>query len=441
VKFPGWARAAAGRLGPPLVRLRELYPQTARGFGVVACTGAALWFYGFRALDRVWYVAGLGMILLTGVATCSVVLAAVRMKLWLARQASPVRERVHGETQRALDTGFSLPRLRFWLFIDVRLEWVEPAAADVRPAAEGAQLRERVALSDHAEIGQVLRRVVVRDVFGLASIALRRRAALDVSVLPHAGALRTLPLLRSLAGGDDVPHPLGIAQGDRIELRRYAPGDPARFIHWKVFARTQKLVVRVPERALARAHRVAAYLIAGERDAASAAAARVALEEGAFGAEFQFGADGSPTPVRALDEALLALRRSSAARERSGRELAAFVDAVEREGPASFVLFVPPVAGAAVEAVREMVQRRTHPVRVVIGIDGFLPAKPPSLLARLALLREGTSRIAIEQLREVMASYRRLNCEVVVLDRESGRVLGDAHLSQLREAPARGEAA
>jgi hypothetical protein len=31
-------------------------------------------------------------------------------------------------------------------------------------------------------------------------------------------------------------------------------------------------------------------------------------------------------------------------------------------------------------------------------------------------------------LRELLASYRRYGCEVVVVDRESGRVIGDAHL-------------
>jgi uncharacterized protein (DUF58 family) len=366
------------------------------------------------------------------------------MRLWLSRSQAgeSAGEKLAGETRRLLSSGFRLPRLRFWFFVEVRLEWVDPAFAQIDEQEEGWFWREQVRLSDHTERSSVLRRVVVRDVFGLAAVALRTRGAIDLAVLPHAGALRNLPLLRSLAGGDDVPHPLGIAQGDRLELRRYAPGDPARFIHWKVFARTQKLVVRVPERALSRAHRVAAYLIAGERDGASAAAARVALEEAAFGADFRFGADGSPAPVRALEAGLTAIRRSSAAREHSGRELSAFVDAVEREGPASYVLFVPPVMGPALEHVEQMAAKRSHPVRVVIGIDGILPQKPSSWFSRVALLDEGSARISLDGLRALMAAYRRLNCDVIVLDRESGRALGDAHLAHAaRAAEAQGEAA
>ena len=52
-----------------------------------------------------------------------------------------------------------------------------------------------------------------------------------------------------------------LEDGDRIELRRYVPGDSARFIHWKVFGRTRKLMVRVPERALSRARRTVGVLV------------------------------------------------------------------------------------------------------------------------------------------------------------------------------------
>lgn len=434
-------RAAWGRLRALWERTRELWPVTLRGLGVAASTALALWVYGYGALDGVWYVAGVGLLGLCALCLVMVLAAAAYLKLRLSRRAPEPVERLFGETQRALATGFSVPRLRFWPLLDVQLEWLEPQHARVKGLREGPLLSEQVRPGDHGELNEVLRRVVVRDVFGLTSVALRRRAPLELLVLPHAGALRTLPLLRSLAGGDDVPHPLGLAQGDRLELRRYAPGDPARFIHWKAYARTQRLVVRMPERALARAHRVAAYLIAGERDAASAAAARVALEEGALGPEFCFGADGSPAPVRTVEEGLALVRRSSRFRDRSGAQLASYVEAVEREGPASYVLFVPPVLGPAIDHVRDMLKRRSHAVRVVIGIDGIGPQRAPSWLSRVALMDEGSSRMELGALREVMSAYQRLSCEVVVLDRESGRVLGDAHFAHAAAQARRGEAA
>ena len=87
---------------------------------------------------------------------------------------------------------------------------------------------------------------------------------------------------------------MGLEDGDRLELRRYTAGDPVRFMHWKVLSRTRKLMVRTPERALSVARRMAAFLIAGERDDASAAAARLALERRLLGSDWLFGTDDAP---------------------------------------------------------------------------------------------------------------------------------------------------
>jgi hypothetical protein len=415
-----------------VTRARELVPLTLRGAFVAGLSALALWYYGFEALDGVWYVMGLGLLALACMALLSVVFAAVRMKLWLAGQSARVPAKFATETGRALATGFAPPSLRFWLFVEVQLALRTPAHASVETLREGALLGERVRFTDHGELRALARTVFVRDVFGLTSIGLRRDFAVEVDVLPHVGALRSLPLLRSLSGGDDIPHPMGIEQGDRLELRRYAPGDAARFIHWKVYARTQKLVVRTPERALSRAQRVAAYLVAGEGDGASAAAARVALEEGAFGADFRFGADGSPTPIRALAGALVAVRRSSAARARSAEQLESFMQAIDREGPSSLVLFVPAERGPCVERIGALLKKRARTARIVIGIDGVSAQQSASWLERVALLAAGSVRTPLIALRELMAAYQRLGCEVVVLDRESGRVLGDAHLAPRR---------
>ncbi|HEX5658468.1 MAG TPA: DUF58 domain-containing protein, partial [Polyangiales bacterium] len=385
--------------------MRELCPLTLRGFALVALSLLGLRYYGFQALDAVWYVTGLGLLALTLVMTLAVLAGALRLKLALRKQD------VHAvavgcETQREVPTGFALPSLRIWLFLDVRIVLREPLQASAREQREGGRIHEQVRFGDHGEVRRIARTLIVADVFGLASLGLRREDGADVDVLPHAGALRSLPLLRSLSGGDDVPHPMGLEQGDRLELRRYAPGDPARFIHWKVFARTQKLVVRMPERALSRAERVAAYLVAGPADAASAAAARVALEEGAFGSDFRFGADGSPRPHRELTASLVALRRSSAVREDSGEGLSAFLRELDREGPSSLVLFVPAAEGPWVERLGGVLSKQKRNARVVIGVDG-ITQEQTTWLARVALLPASSARVPLSTLRSLIAAYRR----------------------------------
>jgi hypothetical protein len=423
-------------------RVRELWPLTLRGALVSAAAGSALYVYGFGELDGVWYVAGLGLVALCALALLAVLAAAVRMKLWLRRREA-AESVLAVDTGREFATGYALPRLRFWLFVEVRVAWLRPAPSAARLAEVGALGDEWVRLADHGEIREVLRRVELRDVFGLASLSLRDAVRCSIDVLPHRGALASLAPLHSLAGGDDIPHPMGIAQGDRLELKRYAPGDPARFIHWKVYARTQKLVVRTPERALARAHRTAAFLAAGDGDGPSAAVARVALEQGALGGDFRFGADGAPAPVERVDQALAALRRSAAFRRSGGADLGAFADQVEREGPAALVVFAPAHAPGVQEQVAALLRARPRPLRVVIGVDGIASAASPSWLSRVAFQRRGAGTTALRLLQDAVSFYRRLGCEVAVLDRESGRMLGSAHLAHVArtQADSRGVAA
>ncbi len=422
-------------------RARELCPITLRGLLVLLAAALALYVYGVGELDGVWYVAGLGLTALGALALLTVLAAALRVGLWLRARRGAELPPLACDTGRPLATGFVVPRLRFWLFVEVRLSWLSPDSADAELSEAKALGREQVRLTDHGEIRRVLRRIELRDVFGLASLSLRIEGPLHIDVLPQRGALAHLSPLSSLAGGDDMPHPMGVPEGDRLELKRYAPGDPARFIHWKVYARTQKLVVRMPERALSRAYRVAAFLCAGRGDGASAAVARVALEQRAFGGDFRFGADGSPAPTERVETALVALRRSAAARAQGGADLAAFVAQVEKEGPAALVLFVPPHAPGVEAHVSALVRQRARPVRVVIGVDGVVAQDAPSLLERLAFQTNVNPRTTLAELTASVTAYKRLGCDVLVVDRESGRVLGAAHLAHVAGAGQRSRGA
>jgi uncharacterized protein (DUF58 family) len=419
-------------------RVADVLPPTPLGLVLGVCAWFALRALGVGQQDLVLLVAGYAGLGLPVLAALLVGLGALALRLTLRRRRRDVAapESLRLETQRAAATGFALPSLWWLPLVQVEWSWVEPERVTTRLRRRFARLDEEVVASERGERLGVRRRVVVGDALGLARVALRIEDGVPLTVLPGMGALRSVPVLSSLAGGDDRPHPLGAEQGDRVDLRRYAPGDPARFIHWKVFARTGKVMVRRHERALVEAKRTVAYLVAGPADDATAGAARLAITERAFGAEWVFGADGGDaTGTTRSDEALALVVGSSAARERGGAGLAPFVARAEREGPVSLVLFVPPEPGPWLPRVLAVLARRRG-ARVVVAIDALAPVTAPSspwsLLARALTVPVAASGTPAERLEEVLRALTAARAEVQVLDRASGRVLGDAQRRAMR---------
>ncbi|MFO0713237.1 MAG: DUF58 domain-containing protein [Sandaracinus sp.] len=421
-----------------------LFPLTPLGVLVAVGAFAAVKWLAYAQLDLVFLVIGYGAAGVSLASLVFVLLGALRVALRLrGSRTAPDRKL---ETGRSLPTGLVLPRLLLLPFVRVRWSWDGPSA-HVELVPKGLSLREQASLRERGLTDEIARRIVVEDVFGLARIAWTHRQRAALVTLPHAGALKQLPLLVSMAGGEDIPHPMGVAEGDRVELRRYAPGDPARLIHWKVFGRTRRLMVRMPERALTRARRTVSYLVAGERDEASAAAARVAVESGVLGDEWIFGADGTAGELDDAHEATLAIVRSVGARSDGGLALESFVVRAERLGPASLVLFVPPVPGPWLARALSVVKPRGNRTRVVVATDGVSASPPPARWWRWLVSTPAPTRTTSRELDEVVRAFAALRCEVVVLDRVSGRRLGEVHRRALMsldgsaEGPGRGATA
>ncbi len=438
----------APRLRRPLVRvgrvarrLADLFPWTPLGLLVGAAATLGLVHFAYGELDLVLLVVGWGAVGLVAVAGLLVAAGALYLKL--RTRPTPRDEALVAETGQRTPTGFRLASLAAVPLLQVRWQWESPAGVDVEPVQPSWRgLDERVVLWDRGVIEGVGRRLVVQDAFGLARMAVRHRDPLVLEVRPHRGALRQMPVLTSLAGGDEQPHPMGLEAGDRVELRRYVPGDPARFIHWKVFGRTRKLMVRMPERALTRARRTVAYLVAGADDDATAAAARVAIEQEVLGDEWTFGADGGARDASTVDEAVQLIVRSSAARSEGGAGLRTFLERADAKGPASAVVFVPPRPGPWLEAVRRAAGVRRGRLRVVIGVDGLALAPSPSWLRRV-LVRSVRSEAATpaEDFTAVLGALAGARTEVIILDRRTGRQLGDVHRAAAARLASAGKAA
>ena len=421
----GAAARALPRARRVLRRGADLWPLTALGVALAVVAFVALFSFGYQKLDLVLLVLGYGGAGLLAISTITVSLTALVLKLRRRRAVQSWSASLF-ETGRLSPTGFVLPSLRWLPLVRVRWQWFPPPAVEVEELRDRGWLREQVVLHERGIFQTVTRRILVEDAFGLARLAFREQQAGPIEVVPHIGGIRRLPVLTSLTGGDDYPHPMGLEDGDRVELRRYVTGDPARFIHWKAFSRTRKLMVRVPERSLSRARRTVAYLVTGKHDEAAAAAARAAIEEEALGGDWQFAADGAPEPTSDRAEALHKVMGSAQFRDASGSGMRRFLADVDRQGPAALVVFAPPVAGAWIGEIAALTRRRVGRVRVVIAIDAVNEGRPRPQWQRWLLspvAEPGVTRVELEQIGRAL---RQLQCEVVIIDRVTGRILGDA---------------
>lgn len=404
--------------------------------GLLVGVGALLtWHYlGGELMDQVLLIVSQVAAGLLLISIMSVSLAALRLRRLVRRESSEMVERT--EAERATMTGMSAPSLRFTPLVRVRWEWETPAVVEARQLPVGGRLLEQIEAERRGLFERVVRRFIVDDSLGLARVAFRvpETLAPALRVMPHLGRLQQASVVATLAGGDELPHPLGTLEGDRLELRRYHYGDPARLIIWKIFGRTRRLIVRTPERALARAHSVAAYIITGREDEAGAAAARVAVETGALGTNWVLGADGVARDATRIDEALELIAASGAEREADqGEGLDGFIRRNERQGTVRYLVFAPARNGDWVDRVAAIASRRRGLFDVIVAGDDVGQRTKRSLRGLLWEMerREG---VPAEELESIAIKLASRGVKLTVIDRPSGRLVNPAQLRQLQRA-------
>lgn len=437
------ARAVAARLGPIFRRGVDAFPITPAGLVVLGGAGISLGYYGLARIDLLLLVVGVVGLGLGATALLMVLLGALIVGIRLRKgEGSDPLQLESGVPAR---TGFSLGRLRAVPLVKVEWSWLAPAAT-VRATKDGGLLHEEIVPLRRGLGERVVRRVAVSDAFGLCRVAFRSAAARSVRVIPGTGALRHVHVVRSIASGEDTYDPTGSPEGERVDTRGYAPGDPMRFVLWKVYARSRQLVVRTPERAYSVARETLAYLVTGDGDEAAAGAARVAAEAGALGPTWVLGADGDARDAKTIPEALELLARSAAATpEEHGAGLGAFLKRNVRGAAGRAVIFVPARPGPWIARVLTAIRARPQvsvagsahraPVDIVVCSDGVDWDTSRSLLARLALAKvkapPHSARASAADLTAVLAGLAPAHARVLIIDRVTGR----AHAESSRRAP------
>ena len=417
---------------------RGVFPLTLAGVLVIAGCSLAFGHYGLGRIDLI--LLGVGAVGL-GIAGISLLLTSLTALLVRLRAGKlPEGEPMRLECGYWTRSGFSLPSLWYIPFVHLNWRWESPEAR-VRQLRQGGRLHEMIRPSQRGAASSVVRRVTVADIFGLSSISFRIHEPRAVRFLPWVGALRQMHVVRGMSGGDEISHHDGQPQGDRFDTRHYVPGDPIRFVLWKVFAKSRELIVRTPERAISPARQTLAYLVAGQGDEAAAGAARVAVDVGILGGDWVLGADGCSEAAGTREHALELLARSASASEgQSGGGLSSFLDNATAGQASRAVVFVPSRPGPWLKRVLAMAASggglgQLGRVDFVVGTDGVSRSARRSLLSRVTTWRRSedqqqeTVATDADELAQVVRTLGKARVNVMVVDRPAGQIFSHQHFS------------
>jgi len=415
-----------------LVKLADAQPFTLLWVVVAGGSFLGLKYLAGPHMDLVVMVMGYIGLALAAVALLLVVPSA--LVLWRLFRKNDHLEHDVLEAQAPVRTGFSVPNFWWLPLLSVDWQWVEPDNVEVLPASRAFRRDEEVRFAERGRIHRIIRRFTVADVLGLCRIRWTHQVNETLTVLPATGELRRMPVIQSFQSGDDIPHPAGRPEGGRYELRRYQHGDSARHIVWKIYGKSRRLMVREPERAISRSSSTAAYLVAAPDDEAAAAAARVAVETGVLGTSWMFGADGTGIATTTRPAAMEAISVSSGYRSVCGAGMASFLDNATKAGFTRCIVFVPWTPGKWIDAVVAEAGRRPGHIEAVVGTDGLVVQKTRTWWQRLLSAGSGEAEDAarVRQLDEVVDALLRAGIRTIVVDRPSGKPIGEATRAALR---------
>lgn len=320
-----------------------------------------------------------------------------------------------------LATSFRVPNVRALGLLDVQLEWASPAGFSVSLVRTEGKLGEKIGALERGRHDRLVRRFTIEDVFGLSSLSFEVEWAVALRVTPVAAPVNAT-LAASRSSGDAWSHPSGRAEGDLVEMRSYAHGDSMRHVLWRTFARTRRLLVRMPERAVAPQPLNVAFLIAGQSDEPSAGVARVFLEQGLLGPDFVFAADGALKPTTRVPEAVEQIIDSIRSRSDGAAGLDGLANQVEPHRLGACVVFAPPVDGPWRERLVAMSRRLSVPATVVIGIDGSDAAPPPKNVPKW-LLQQSTEATLATGLVALKAALEADGFPVRIVHRPTGQLV------------------
>ena len=411
-------------------RLAALFPLTLQGVITLSLTAYVLSAYGYGAMDLVVFslaICALSILIFSlFCAVISGIFIQKRIQRRLQNSSSP-SDAIKLEAGFPNETGFCLPAINYFPLVKLSWQIVFPDYMETRiKISSDKQLVEEIIPYKRCKTSRITRQFVVSDVLGFCRYSWQQVQEISCTALPRTNTVKPLPLLRSLTAEDGIPNPSGDPDGDRMEIRPYVPGDSVRNIMWKVYARNRQLNVRLAEKSVFHSNRTVAYLLSSDNDEAAAAVARVALELGALGEDWAFGADGSELPCENLPTALDAIAMSRAIETRYGYGLDNFLTLTAAQSGVHCIVFAAAEAAPWAAMLGKTIARFGGRFSLVLATDGFNDAQRLPIWRRLLLKsandnsnnpETGGSRA---DLLKLLTELGQLVESTVVVDRKTG---------------------
>lgn len=370
-----------------------MFPLTVQGVLTLLLVAFALRQYAYGSMDLVVFALGIcALAILIFSLFCTVVCGVLiqrRIHHQIDEQAS-TQESIKLEAGFPNESGFELPTLNYFPLIKLQWRIVFPDQLTTRiRVTENSDgntfLREEIVPQRRCLSAKVIRLFTVSDVLGFCRYSWRQAQTRECLCLPQVNTLRQLPLLRSMTAEDGIPDPTGSPEGDRMEIRRYAPGDSVRDIMWKAYARSGQLNVRLAEKSVFHSQRTLAYLLSSPNDEAAAATARVALQQGILGEDWVFSADGCEEACTTLPSALRAVAGSRAILHPQEYGLDRFMQSQAHAGATHCIVFAAAEQADWIPQLQRSLQQYAGRISLVLATDGLGETQKQPAWQRLLL--------------------------------------------------------
>jgi len=413
-------------------RLREHFPLTTQGVITLTLMLLALQVFGYGAMDLVVFALTICAIAILMFCLFCVIFGGLMQQLRVRRQLTSTTQSTKTVSLEAgfpNETGFSLADLGYFPLIKISWQVIYPDHLQARLShdPESNLLIEEIIPERRCKTSRLTRLFTVSDVLGFCRYSWRQSQQVEVMALPRSNSIKTLPILRSLTSEDGIPSPSGNPEGDRMEIRPYVPGDSVRNIMWKNYARNRQLNVRLSEKSVFQSNRTVAYLISSDNDEAAAAVARVALEAGALGDDWVFGADGTDSACENLESALVAIAASRALDEPFGYGLDGFLQQHGSQAGSHCIVFAAAEAGPWIGALKQTISRFRGQFSLVLATDGFKEPGEVGFWQRLLFNNTVSSPVPASQstsgkleLGQLLTELNQLVESTLVVDRTTG---------------------